>query len=163
MSTSQTRKPPSARAGAGGSGRAGAVKAGDATAGRSGRVPATKAGDVRTGGPGGAIDVKTEQAQAADRMAHAAVFVSGIRCVLMYMVLPAAGPVVSQFEGVILPVNVILHVVTLVTTTLAFRRVRRSNHPWRRALMGLAVFFFVFSVITMAGELLIFFSPRVAP
>lgn len=106
--------------------------------------------------------VKSDQAVAADRMAHAAVFVSGMRCVLMYMVLPAAGPVVSQFEGVILPVNAALHVVTLITTTLAFRRARRSDHPWRRALMALAVFFFVFSLLTMAGELVILMSPRVA-
>lgn len=106
--------------------------------------------------------VKSAQAQAADRMTHAAVFVSGIRCVLMYMVLPAAGPIAAQFEGVILPVNVLLHLLTLVTTTLAFRRARRSDHPWRRPLMVLAVFFFVFSLLTMSGELLIFFSPPAA-
>lgn len=138
MSTSQTRKPSDIR-GTSGPDRSASVR------------------------PAPSALVKSDEAVAADRMAHAAVFVSGVRCVLMYMVLPAAGPVVSQFEGVILPVNVVLHIVTLITTTLAFRRARRSDHPWRRALMALAFFFFVFSLLTMAGELLIFMSPPVAP
>ena len=104
-----------------------------------------------------------QQAASADRMAHAAVFVSGFRCIMMYMVLPAAGPVVSQFNGVILPVNLLMHVVTLVTTTLAVRRARRSKHPWRRAYMALGIFFFVFSLVTMALELLLIFgSPAAA-
>lgn len=103
-----------------------------------------------------------EEVAAADRMAHAAVFVSGFRCIMMYMVLPAAGPVVSQFNGVILPVNLLLHVVTLVTTTLAVRRARRSNHPWRRGYIALGIFFFVFSLVTLAFELLMMFGAPAA-
>jgi hypothetical protein len=99
-----------------------------------------------------------EGVAAADRMAHAAVFVSGFRCVMMYVLLPAAGPVVSQFNGVILPVNLLMHVVTLVTTTLAMRRARRSNHPMRRLYMALGAFFFVFSLVTMALELYLTFG-----
>ena len=95
----------------------------------------------------------TPETEAADRMAHAAVFISGFRCLMMYMVLPAAGPVVSQFNGVILPVNLLMHVLTLVTTTVAVRRARRSKHPWRRAYMALGIFFFLFSLITMAFDL----------
>jgi hypothetical protein len=99
-----------------------------------------------------------EGVAAADRMAHAAVFVSGFRCIMMYVVLPAAGPVVSQFNGVILPVNMLMHVVTLVTTTLAMRRARRSNHPLRRLYMALGAFFFLFSLVTMALELWLMFG-----
>jgi uncharacterized membrane protein len=103
-----------------------------------------------------------EQVASADRMAHAAVFLSGFRCIMMYMVLPAAGPVVSQFNGVILPVNLLMHVLTLVTTTLAVRRARRSNHPLRRAYMAVGAFFFVFSLVTMALELMWIFGPPAA-
>lgn len=103
-----------------------------------------------------------EEVAAADRMAHAAVFVSGFRCIMMYMVLPAAGPVVSQFNGVILPVNLLMHVVTLVTTTLAVRRARSSNHPMRRAFMALGAFFFLFSLVTMAIELIWIFGAPAA-
>jgi hypothetical protein len=99
-----------------------------------------------------------EGVAAADRMAHAAVFVSGFRCIMMYVLLPAAGPVVSQFNGVILPVNLLMHVVTLVTTTLAMRRARRSNHPLRRLYMMLGAFFFLFSLVTMALELWLTFG-----
>jgi hypothetical protein len=99
-----------------------------------------------------------EAVASADRMAHAAVLVSGLRCIMMYVLLPAAGPVVSQFNGVILPVNLLMHVVTLVTTTLAMRRARRSNHPLRRLYMMLGAFFFLFSLVTMAFELLLVFG-----
>jgi hypothetical protein len=99
-----------------------------------------------------------EGVASADRMAHAAVFVSGFRCIMMYVLLPAAGPVVSQFNGVILPVNLLMHVITLVTTTLAVRRARRSNHPLRRLYMMLGAFFFLFSLVTMAFELLLVFG-----
>jgi hypothetical protein len=101
-----------------------------------------------------------EEVAAVDRMAHAAVFVSGFRCIMMYVLLPAAGPVVSQFNGVILPVNLLMHVVTLVTTTLAVRRARRSRHPLRRLYMALGVFFFAFSLLTMAFELMLQFGAR---
>lgn len=103
--------------------------------------------------------VDPEGVASADRMAHAAVFVSGFRCIMMYVLLPAAGPIVSQFNGVILPVNLLMHVVTLVTTTLAVRRARRSNHPLRRLFMMLGAFFFLFSLITMALELAWFLAP----
>ena len=102
----------------------------------------------------------TPETEAADRMAHAAVFISGFRCIMMYMLLPAAGPIVSQFNGVILPVNMLMHVVTLVTTTLAVRRARRSRHPLRRLYMALGVFFFAFSLLTMAFELMLQFGAR---
>jgi hypothetical protein len=104
--------------------------------------------------------VDPEEVAAVDRMAHAAVFVSGFRCIMMYVLLPAAGPVVSQFNGVILPVNLLMHVVTLVTTTLAVRRARRSRHPLRRLYMALGVFFFAFSLVTMAFELMLQFGAR---
>jgi hypothetical protein len=103
--------------------------------------------------------VDPEEVAGVDRMAHAAVFVSGFRCIMMYVLLPAAGPVVSQFNGVILPVNMLMHVVTLVTTTMAVRRARRSRHPLRRLYMTLGVFFFAFSLLTMAFELLLLFGP----
>lgn len=103
-----------------------------------------------------------EEVAAVDRMAHAAVFVSGFRCIMMYVLLPAAGPIVSQFNGVILPVNLLMHVVTLVTTTLAVRRARRSRHPLRRLYMALGVFFFAFSLLTMTFELMLQFGARSA-
>lgn len=101
----------------------------------------------------------TPETEAADRMAHTAVYVSAARCILMYVLLPMAGPVASQFNGIILPVNVLLHLVTLVTTTLAVRRARSSKHPWRRAYMALGVFFFLFSLVTLAFELYVTFAP----
>lgn len=94
-----------------------------------------------------------EQTAAADRMAHTAVVVSGVRCVMMYMVLPAAGPVVSQYSGVILPVSIAMHLVTIVTATLAVTRAWRGNHPWRRAYAALGVSFFLFSLVSMIFEL----------
>ena len=114
--------------------------------------------DSATAGSAPPATADPQAVASADRMAHAAVLVSGLRCIMMYVLLPAAGPVVSQFNGVILPINLLMHVVTLVTTTLAMRRARRSNHPLRRLYMMLGAFFFLFSLVTMAFELLLVFG-----
>ena len=85
-------------------------------------------------------------------MAHAAVFVSAVRCILMYIVLPAAGPIASQYSGIILPVSMLLHAVTIATSTLAVSRAMRSRHPWRFAYAALGASFFLFSLIMMIFE-----------
>lgn len=97
----------------------------------------------------------TPETEAADRMAKVAVAVTGVRCALMYLVLPALGPVVSQYGGVIAPISALLHVVTLVTTTMAVRRAWRSSHPWRVPYAMLGACFFLWS----AGELALFDIP----
>jgi hypothetical protein len=94
----------------------------------------------------------TPETEAADRMAHTAVGVSAVRCLLMYIVLPAAGPIASQYSGIILPVSMLLHGVTIVTSTLAVSRAMRSRHPWRVAYAALGVSFFLFSLIMMIFE-----------
>jgi hypothetical protein len=94
----------------------------------------------------------TPETEAADRMAHAAVFVSAVRCILMYVLLPAAGPIASQYSGIILPVSMLLHGVTIETSTLAVSRAWRSRHPWRFAYAALGVSFFLFSLVMMIFE-----------
>lgn len=94
----------------------------------------------------------TPQTEAADRMAHAAIYVSGVRCLLMYILLPLAGPIASQFDGIILPVSMLMHVVTMVTSTLAVSRAMRSKHPWRKAYAALGVSFFLFSLVMLLYE-----------
>jgi hypothetical protein len=94
----------------------------------------------------------TPDTESADRMAHAAVFVSGFRCIMMYVVLPAAGPVASQYSGIILPVSMLMHAVTIVTATLAVSRAMRSRHPWRRAYAALGASFFLFSLVMLVFE-----------
>lgn len=95
----------------------------------------------------------TAQTEAADRMAHAAVVVTGVRCVLMYMVLPVIGPVASQYSGVILPVSIVLHLVTLATTTLAVSRAWRSGHRLRVPYAALGVCFFLWSFLSLFIEI----------
>ncbi|CAN5896687.1 hypothetical protein BH23ACT10_BH23ACT10_03000 [soil metagenome] len=109
----------------------------------------------------------TPETEATDRMANTVVVITGIRCVLMYMVLPAAGVIGSQFNGVPLPgagtiaaqystpvliVSLLLHTVTLVTTTIAVRRAFRSGHRWRWPYAMLGSTFFLFSVLSIFFE-----------
>jgi len=94
----------------------------------------------------------TPETEAADRMAHTAVGVSAVRCILMYILLPAAGPIASQYSGIVLPVSMLLHCVTIVTSTLAVSRAFRSRHPWRFAYAALGVSFFVFSLAMLIWE-----------
>lgn len=103
----------------------------------------------------------------AERMANAVVVVTGIRCVLMYIVLPAAGVIGSGLSGVWLPgagvisadystpvlsLSLLLHAVTLVTTTIAVRRAFRSGHRWRWPYAALGSTFFLFSALSILLE-----------
>lgn len=102
-----------------------------------------------------------------DRMAKVVLAITGIRCVLMYMVLPAAGIIGASLDGAFLPgagfvaedysvtvlsVSLVLHAVTLVTTTLAVRRAFRSRHRWRWHYAALGSTFFIFSAISILWE-----------
>ena len=104
---------------------------------------------------------------ATDRMAKVVVAITGIRCVLMYMVLPAAGVIGTQFSGVFLPgagvirteystpvliVSLLLHAVTLVTTTIAVRRAFASGHRLRWPYAALGSTFFLFSLLSIFLE-----------
>lgn len=113
--------------------------------------------------PTGAVD-----SSGTERMANTVVVITGIRCVLMYIVLPAAGVIGSQFNGIPLPgtsgaiapgystpvlvVSLLLHAVTLVTTTIAVRRAFRSGHRWRWPYALLGSTFFLFSVLSILFE-----------
>lgn len=102
-----------------------------------------------------------------DRMANIVVAVTGVRCVLMYMVLPAAGVIGAGLEGIFVPgagviateystpvlaVSLVLHAVTLVTTTIAVRRAFRSGHRWRWPYAALGACFFLFSALSVLFE-----------
>ena len=109
----------------------------------------------------------TDAAAGTDRAATWVVAVTGIRCTLMYLVLPAAGVIGSGFNGVPLPgagivqaeystpvltTSLFLHAVTLVTTTIAVRRAFRSTHRWRWPLAILGSLFFLFSALSILLE-----------
>ena len=102
-----------------------------------------------------------------DRMARWVIVVTGVRCVLAYMVLPAAGVIGGSLDGAFLPgagfvaqeystsvlvVSLLLHAVTLVTTTIAVRRAFRSRHRLRWPYAALGSTFFLFSVISILWE-----------
>lgn len=102
-----------------------------------------------------------------DRMRNVVVAVTGIRCVLMYMVLPAAGVIGTGISGVWLPgagvisseystpvlsLSLFLHLVTLVTTTIAVRRAFRSGHRLRWPYAALGSTFFLFSALSILLE-----------
>lgn len=108
--------------------------------------------------------VETER---TERMANVVVVVTGIRCLLMYVILPAAGLIGSQLDGVPLPgtqpiaaeydtpvlvLSLLLHAVTLVTTTIAVRRAFRSGHRWRWPYAALGSTFFLFSLLSILFE-----------
>ncbi len=100
-------------------------------------------------------------------MAVAVAAITGVRCVLMYMVLPSAGVIGSQLDGawmpgagmiaaerstLVLTTSLLLHTVTLVTTTIAVRRAFRSRHRLRWPYAVLGSTFFLFSVLSIVFE-----------
>jgi hypothetical protein len=73
----------------------------------------------------------------AARVFSLSLMVSGLRCLLTYIVLPWVLPLVGLARGVGPVVSVTVGVVAIAFNVLSIRRFARSNHPWRRPLMAL--------------------------
>jgi hypothetical protein len=96
-----------------------------------------------------------EQLEAA-RIFSLSILVSGVRCLLTYVVFPWVLPLLGLASGVGPVVGVLVGVVAIAANVASIRRVRSSTHPWRRPLMLLnsgVIALLVVLVVVDLGEL----------
>jgi hypothetical protein len=95
-------------------------------------------------------DGPTASERAAQRAFSTSVFVSGVRCLLTYVVLPFVAPALGLAAGVGPAIGIPVGIVAIVANVLTIRRFWAADHRWRWAYTGLAL-----TIITLLGVLMV--------
>ncbi len=75
----------------------------------------------------------------AERALRFSVFVSGIRCIFAYVVLPFLTPLVGMAPGVGPSLGIAIGIVAIGANTISLRRFRRLRHRWLKGVTVLHV------------------------
>jgi membrane associated rhomboid family serine protease len=89
-------------------------------------------------------------ARSAENAFSTSVVVSGLRCLLTYLILPAVGPVVGLSGGVGPVIGLIAGTVSFVAIVASMRRFFRADHRWRwryAAVGGIILLFLVVQAV----------------
>lgn len=89
-------------------------------------------------GPATSEDAAGEQESAA-RVFSTSVMISGIRCVLAYVVFPWILPILGLADGLGPWIGVTISVVAIGFNIASIRRFHRSDHPWKWAISAINV------------------------
>ena len=70
-------------------------------------------------------------ARSAENAFSTSVFISAVRCLITYVVLPIVGPIVGLAGGVGPVVGLVVGTASFVAIVASMRRFFRANHRWR--------------------------------
>ncbi len=99
----------------------------------------------------------TATEDAAHRLVSKSLFISMVRCLLTYVVLPFVAPVVGVASGVGPVVGLIIGVVAIVANVASVRRFWRADHRYRwhyTALASVIVVALLWLMVADIGDLL---------
>jgi hypothetical protein len=81
------------------------------------------------------------------------ILISGIRCVLTYVILPFITPLIGLAPGVGPVIGLVVGIVALAANILSIRRFWRADHPWKIYATGLHSAVIVLLVILLYLDL----------
>ena len=87
-----------------------------------------------------------------ERAFNLSLFVSGIRCVLAYVLLPFVAPLIGLAPGVGPTLGIAIAVVAIAANVISMRRFWRVQHPWRRPVTVLHVGVIGFLLVLISGD-----------
>lgn len=93
-------------------------------------------------------------AQEAQSAFQTSIFISSIRCLLTYIVLPFIAPTFAFFASVARPIGVVIGLVAMVSITVSARRFWRARHPQRWAYTILGGLMFCFLIFMSMRDLI---------
>lgn len=103
--------------------------------------------------------VETKDDSAAQRAFQTSLVVSGVRCIITYLLVPIVIPAVSVAGLLVAPLSIALCVFAAVSGTISLRRFWRSNHRGRWMYTGFMMFVYLvlaFAIVTdilkLAGQ-----------
>lgn len=91
--------------------------------------------------------------QSAQRIFSVSVLVSGIRCVLAYIVLPFVTPFLSLAPGVGPVLGLAIGAVAVAANVFSMRRFWRLNHRWRKPITVVHVAVIAFLLVLIATDI----------
>jgi hypothetical protein len=89
----------------------------------------------------------------AQRAFNTAILISGIRCLIAYILLPFAAPFLNLAPGVGPWLGVGIGVVAIVANGFSIRRFSRSSHRLRKPVIAINIAVIVFMLVLMAIDL----------
>lgn len=89
----------------------------------------------------------------AQRLFSVAMVLSGLRCLLSYIVLPFLLPALGLAAGVGPYIGIPVGIVALVFDVKGIRRFWMANHRWRWVMSGVYVFVIVLVLVLVGGDI----------
>lgn len=102
---------------------------------RSGETRGVTATETTTPGPHPTVDAPTEED--ANRAFSTSVLISGIRCLLAYVVFPWVLPALGVAGGVGPAIGLAVGVIAIGFNVASIRRFHRADHRWKWAITAL--------------------------
>ncbi len=103
-------------------------------------------------------DIKTASAGRAERAFGFSLLVSGIRCILQYVVLPFILPLIGVAAEVAVPITLAINVVAMVLILFSLRRFWQINYRHKWQYLYVAVTAWVLLGVFIAMDLKVLFS-----
>lgn len=86
----------------------------------------------------------------AQRAFSMAIVISGVRCILAYVVLPFVAPILGLAPGVGPWLGILIGVVAIAANLFSIRRFARTKHPLRRGVIAINIAVIAFMVVLIA-------------
>lgn len=99
----------------------------------------------------------TDDNGTAERVFSKSVVISGIRCILTYLIFPFVAPLVGVTSSVGAVIGVLIGIVAIVFNVLSIRRLFAANHPyrWWAGAMNAAVIVLLLVLFVMDSQTLL--------
>lgn len=103
--------------------------------------------------PGTGTEYPAVDAIGTQRVFTMAMVVSGIRCLIAYILLPFIAPIIGLADGVGPWLGLVIGVVAIVANVFSFRRFARSKHRLRKPVMAINVAVIAFLLVLVGIDL----------
>lgn len=99
------------------------------------------------------VDRSKKLEKSAYRNMQVAMIISGIRCIITYLVIPIAVPIIGLSGAVSAPIGVLLSLIAVITGISSLRQFWRSDHRFRWLYTGFIAFIFVVLAIALVADI----------
>lgn len=94
-----------------------------------------------------------EQVEQPERVFSQSVLISGIRCVLTYVIFPFVAPIVGIASGIGSGIGLVVGIIAIVSNVFSIRRFHKSDHRYKWPVSALNAGIIVLLLILMVIDL----------
>ena len=99
-----------------------------------------------------ATDVDTDAVDQPERVFSQSILISGIRCVLTYVIFPFVFPIVGITSGIGSTIGLLVGTIAIVANVFSIRRFHRADHKYKWPVSALNAGIIVLLVILVAFD-----------